>query len=43
MNGWGCGGHDEHGGQGDDCTGGHLNDNGGSHNVGAIGTVTRFA
>jgi hypothetical protein len=38
MNGRGCGGCDGCGSRGDGCSGGHWNDNGGGHNVGAFGT-----
>ena len=37
MNGWGCGGCDGHSGQNDGHSGGCWNDNGGGHNVGAVG------
>jgi hypothetical protein len=37
MNSQGCKGCDGHGGQGDGCSGGHWNDNGGGCNIGAMG------
>ncbi len=39
MNGRGCGGRDGRGSQGDGHCGGCWNDNGGSHNVGAMGMI----
>jgi hypothetical protein len=38
MNSQGCGGCDGCGGQGDGCSGGHWNDNGGGHNIGVMRT-----
>jgi hypothetical protein len=37
INGWGCGGCDGRGGQGDGHGGGCWNDDGGGHNIGAMG------
>ncbi len=38
MNGRGRGGCNGRGGQNDGCSGGCWNDNGGGHNIGAVGT-----